>query len=443
MDFKNIANKYKDEMVEKLSEFVTIKSTLVEQPENKECPFGEECKRALEYILDLGKAMGFATRNIDNVCGHIEYGEGDEIIGVLCHVDVVPAEGVWESDPYIARIENDRLYARGSIDDKGPAISSLYALKMLKDNNVKLNKKIRLIIGTDEESGSRGLHRYLEVEKMPDLAFSPDAEFPLIYGEKGIMSIDIISHNENEKITVQCGNRYNIVPAEAVLNFDELLPSFNSYLNDNNYEGELKGNAMHFYGQACHAMEPRNGINAALRLCGLLKDYSKLALFAHDYLSDSRFENVGLNFTDYEMGDMTCNFAVLNINNKEGKIGLNFRYPVRWAKDEFIKTLSEKAASYGLELKVLGDSVPHYISPEDDLVKTLLNSYQELSGDYTSKPQTIGGGTYARGLKRAVAFGQVFPHEEDLAHQANEYISISNMVLSTAIYAKALCDLGK
>ena len=443
MDFKKIAENYKNNMVKDLSGFVSIPSTLSEQPENKDCPFGEACKDALLYILDLGKKMGFETKNIDNVCGHIEYGDGEEIIGVLCHADVVPAEGVWTSDPYQARIDGDKLYARGAIDDKGPAISSLYALKMLKDNNIKLTKRVRLIIGTDEESGSRGLKRYLEVEKMPDVGFSPDAEFPLIYGEKGIMSIDIISHNEDKDLMVSSGDRYNIVPAEAMMKYDKLVSSFGEFVKEKDYQGEVVDGIMYMHGLASHAMEPRNGINAALRLCEFIQNDSPLAKFAVDYLSDSRFSNVGLNFTDYEMGDMTCNFAVLKIKEKEGKIGLNFRYPVRWDKEKFIHALSDACEKYGLELKLLGDSKPHYLSPDDELVKILLSSYQEYTGDYDSKPVTIGGGTYARGLKRAVAFGQVFPGEVDLAHQADEYISISKMALASAIYASAIVKLGK
>lgn len=443
MDFLLQANNYKEEMIEKLSELVAIKSTLVEQPNVVDAPFGTECVKALNYMLDLGQQLGFTTKNIDNVCGHIEYGEGEEIVAVLCHVDVVPADGVWESDPYVARIEGDRLYARGSIDDKGPAISALYSLYILKQLGYKPNKRIRLIIGTDEESGSRGLKRYLEVEKMPDTGFSPDAEFPLIYGEKGMMSIDIESAIEPIELTIDSGTRYNIVPSKASATYPNLEKTFLNKLNEFNYKGEVIDTNCFTYGVACHAMEPRNGVNAALHLSNILAEVSPICKFASECLSDSRLACNNLDFTDYEMGDMTCNFAVLKVGEGLGKIGLNFRYPVRWDVEEFLDKFEKLVNSYNLRLRLLHKSKPHYISPDDVLVTTLMNAYQKFTGDFESKPQTIGGGTYARSLVHAVAFGQVFPNEEDLAHQANEYISISNMVTSCAIYAQALVDLTK
>lgn len=443
MDFLKFAEKYKNDMVEKLKELVRIKSTLQEQPEVKDAPFGQECVRALEYMLEVGKSMGFEVKNIDNVCGHIEYGSGDEIVAVLCHVDVVPADGVWESDPFEARIDGDRLYARGSIDDKGPAITALYSLYMLKEMGFKPTKRIRLIIGTDEESGSRGLKRYLECEEHPTLGFSPDAEFPLIYGEKGIMSIDVISENEPEELTIDSGTRYNIVPSYAKAIYPGFKEEFEIFLKEKGYEGTSSSEVLETFGISCHAMEPASGVNASLHLAEGLQNVSPICAFAANCLKDSRLKCINLNFTDCEMGDMTCNFAILKVKDKVGKIGLNFRYPIRWDKDKFLEKFSEVASKYNLKVCVLDDSKPHYVSPNDVLVQTLMNSYQEFTGDYTSKMQTIGGGTYARSLGHAVAFGQVFPHEEDLAHQANEYISISNMVTSCAIYAKALVDLTK
>ncbi len=191
MNLKEIVNKNQDGLIKDLIKLLQIDTVLVEQPENKEAPFGNGIRDALLYVLELGESMGFKTKNVENIAGHIEFGEGDEIIGVLCHLDVVPAGDGWTYPPFSGTVVGDKLFARGALDDKGPLMSSLYALKALKDSGVKLTKKVRLIIGTDEETDWRGINRYLEVCEMPDMAFSPDAEFPLIYGEKGIMSIDI------------------------------------------------------------------------------------------------------------------------------------------------------------------------------------------------------------------------------------------------------------
>ena len=184
MDFIKYANDNKENFLNDLKELLKIDTVLVEQPEVKEAPFGYNLVKALDYMLELGKKEGFVTKNIENVAGHIEYGEGEEVIGVLCHLDVVPTGDGWTYPPFVPTIVDNKIYARGSMDDKGACISSLYALKALKESGVKLNKKIRLIFGTDEETGSRGIARYLQLEKMPDLGFSPDADYPLIYGEK-------------------------------------------------------------------------------------------------------------------------------------------------------------------------------------------------------------------------------------------------------------------
>ena len=188
MEFLKYARDNEKQFLKDLEELLKIDTVLVEQPEVKEAPFGYNLVKALDYMLKLGEKEGFITKNIDNVAGHIEYGEGEEIIGVLSHLDVVPTGEGWKYPPFEPVVEDGKIYARGALDDKGACIAALYALKALKENGVKLNKKVRLIYGTDEETGSRGIARYLQVEKMPDLGFSPDADYPIIYGEKGILS---------------------------------------------------------------------------------------------------------------------------------------------------------------------------------------------------------------------------------------------------------------
>ena len=216
MNFQKYANESKQNFLNDLDKLLRIDTVLVEQPEIKEAPFGENLVKALNYMLDLGKQYGFKTINIENVAGHIEYDEGDEIIGVLAHLDVVPTGEGWTNPPFEPTIKDGKIYARGALDDKGAAVASLYALKALKDMGVQLNKRVRLILGTDEETSSRGVKRYLEVEKMPDLGFSPDAEFPIIYGEKGILSFDLVTKKVNSIINKsKAGARSNVVPEVA------------------------------------------------------------------------------------------------------------------------------------------------------------------------------------------------------------------------------------
>lgn len=447
MDFIKYANNNKKQFLEDLQELLKIDTVLVEQPEVKDAPFGYNLVKALDYILELGKEAGFSVKNIDNVAGHIEYGEGEEIVGVLCHLDVVPTGDGWLFPPFTPTIKDGKIYARGSLDDKGACISSLYALKALKESGIKLNKKIRLIFGTDEETGSRGIKRYLQVEKMPDLGFSPDADFPLIYGEKGILSFDIESNNVNEEIIeLSSGDRYNVVPESAsVILKNNYQKEFVEFLQTHNYEGEVKDNKYIMYGKRAHAMEPKNGINALLRLVEFISSIIKDPFidFIKDNFSSSRLETINEAFSDPEMGDLTSNVAVLNINNKQGKCGINFRYPTNWNRELFFERLRNRGSKSNVKINILSDSNPHYISKEHKLVKILHQAYIKYTNDDKTPLMTIGGGTYARSLKCAVAFGPMMPGREDVVHQVNEYAYIDDLLLSVAIYAEALKELCK
>lgn len=447
MDFIKYINDNKEQFLNDLNELLKIDTVLVEQPEIKEAPFGENLVKALNYMLSLGAREGFITKNIENVAGHIEYGEGEEVIGVLCHLDVVPTGDGWTYPPFEPTIVDGKIYARGSMDDKGACISSLYALKALKESGVKLNKKIRLIFGTDEETGSRGIKRYLEVEKMPDLGFSPDADYPIIYAEKGITSFDLLCDAVNDEIVkFESGDRYNVVPEIATVQLkNDYKEKYLQFLKEKNYNGEVKDNQYIMYGKRAHAMEPRNGVNAIIRLVEFLNTIidDKYLQFIYNNFKCSRLSNVNQNFTDPEMGDLTSNLALLNIKDNKGSCGINFRYPINWDKEKYFSNLNDEAKKDNVEVKVLNDSVPHYIPKDHYLVKTLHKSYIKYTNDDKTPLMTIGGGTYARSLKCAVAFGPMMPGREDVVHQVDEYAYIDDLLISVAIFADALQELGK
>ena len=432
-------------LIEDLCGLLEIDSTCIENPNNSEAPFGEGVRKSLDYVLELGKSFGFKVKNVNNVAGHIEFGEGEELIGVLCHTDVVPAVGKWTNPPFKPTIVDGKIYARGAIDDKGPTIASLYALKIIKDLGLKLNKRVRLIIGTDEETKWRCMDEYFKHEEMPTLGFSPDANFPVIYGEKGIMSIDLTS-NEKSEINFVSGVRYNVVPDEASAEVGaDIQTKFKEHLKKNNLEGKVEGNKITLYGNSAHAMQPEKGVNAAILLSQFLNNHinNNVIEFVSNKLNDTRFKRIGLDFSDPEMKDLTVNVAIVEVNNSGGKIGLNLRYPINWDKEEFLNKLGKLAGDAGLQLEVLSDQVPHYVPEDDELVKTLHNAYKEYSKDEKTPNITIGGKTYARALKKGVAFGMMFPGREDVVHQVDEHVFIEDLVLATAIYAKAIYDLGK
>lgn len=193
MDFKNQIDGLMDNMVKDIQGLIQIKS--VEAPAEGNMPFGKGVQDALEYTLNLGEKMGFAVKNVDNYAGHIEFGEGDEIIGVLAHLDVVPEGSNWDYDPYGAEIADGKIFGRGTIDNKGPAVSALYAMKALKDEGIPVNKRVRLILGTNEETGWEGINYYMKNEETPHMGFTPDADFPAIHGEMGILIFDLVKKN--------------------------------------------------------------------------------------------------------------------------------------------------------------------------------------------------------------------------------------------------------
>ena len=456
MNFIKYANDNKENLLKDLTDLIKYPSVLHDQPDVKEAPFGYPLVECLDHFLKMGEEAGFKAKNIDNVVGYLEYDSGlDEaapMLAILGHLDVVPTgDSGWMYDPFTATLVGNRLYARGSIDDKGPVMAAFYALKCLKENNVKLNKIVRIIVGTDEESGSRCLARYMQTERIPDVAFSPDADYPVIYGEKGIASFDFHAVKRDSTILrIDSGDVYNVVPEKAMIEATkDLTDEFNKYLEKNQFKGEVsKKDKIYTYtlfGKRAHAMEPRNGVNALVNLCHFAKDYfdDDMLKFVSKYLNDSRMAQANLNFRDEEMGDLTVNVANFKMNGNDEKVGINIRYPIHFDYDHFYNGLKKIASEFNVNCVALGNSKPHYVDKNSELVKTLFETYQKYMEDYTHGPITIGGGTYARAFENAVAFGIMMPGAEDVMHQVNEYVDVDVLIKSVAIFADAIYKLAK
>ncbi len=447
MNFYSEILKYKDELIKDLVGLVQIPSVLDRFDEsNLEYPFGKDIRDALDYMLNLAKRDGFLVKNINNYAGHIEYGKGDELIAALGHLDVVPATGIWSKEKFGGEIIDGKIYGRGTQDDKGPTIACYYALKMLKDLGLNFSKRFRLILGCDEESGSRCVKKYFENEEMPSFGFAPDANFPLINGEKGIISFDIVGEFKDPHIEYfKAGDRYNIVPdvACAKLNID-LKKEFLSYLKKNNYEGEVDDDVYTIKGKASHAMAPDKGINAISLLAKFLNKYLKndVIKLICNYLADNEYgKKLGIDCYDEEMKHLTMNLAKIDYEDNEFKIGLNFRIPkiecVNMIKEGFAKVLND------FYLIQLNDCKVHYVPSDDNDVTTLLNAYKKYTGDVDAKAFTIGGGTYAQSLTKGVAFGAMFKDSEETEHMPDEYMKIDDILKAAAIYAEAIWELCK
>lgn len=458
MDFQNIVNNNKEIIIKSFTDLLKIKSVLDESTITSEMPFGKGINDALEYMLNLAKNDGFNTDRDGGYAGEISYGGNGKIVGVLCHLDVVPEGKNWTYPPYEAKIVDGKIYARGTTDDKGPTIAAYYALKFIKDANIKLKNKIKIILGTDEETGWRGIGHYLTKFPMPDTGFAPDCSFPLVYGEKGRMALDLEIKDRNAcsvstdaLISIQGGERYNVVidEATAVSKLD-LSVKFMEYLNVNNLEGDVIAldNTYKYIlkGVSAHAMEPEKGVNAGTHLCNFFKDYTsnELVKFVANYHHlDHNFEKAGFYYDDYEMGKVTCNIGIIDINPASTRVTLDIRYPQRYDQTNFENNYPKLLEKYNISVKHYTHKTPHYVSPNDDLVKLLYEAYVKHTNDTVNKPFTVGGGTYASILNKAVAYGMLFPGEEELAHQKDEYISIDSLLKGILIYIDAILALGE
>lgn len=454
MDWLLEAKKRKETMLSELQELVAIPSVLSDDT-TPTAPFGKDVKQALDWFLEKGRQQGYSVKNVADVAGHLEIGQGEELLGILGHVDVVPAGAGWTKDPFGGEIHDGRLYGRGAIDDKGPTIAAWTALNMLKDAGVEFDKRIRLIIGTDEESGFRCVERYFETEEMPALAFAPDADFPIINAEKGIASLVFSTFSMHEDAILEsfiAGHRTNMVPdkATAVLNgqLAEWQEDFNAFCKRHEVTGVVEqhngSTELTLNGKSAHAMEPEQGINAGILLALFLQDRLEgdgqkfVAFVADTFYQDSRGRKLGLDFSDEKSGDTTFNAGIIRFEKqKTATINVSMRYSVSYP-------FEEKMAAYELEdfvLEVVSNSPPHYVDENDPFIKTLQSVYENQTGE-TAELIAIGGGTYARVLDKGVAFGMLFPGEPDVAHQADEFVDIDNLIKATAIYAEAIYQLA-
>ncbi|MBD7984350.1 dipeptidase PepV [Sporosarcina sp. Sa2YVA2] len=460
LNWKNKVMETQDELIGDLKKLISIPSVLDEAAATPDAPFGPEPKRALEWLLEEGRQAGFTVNNIDNMAGHIEMGEGDELLGILCHVDIVPAGGNWTYGPFDGTVADGKLFGRGAIDDKGPTMAAWHAMKMVKDAGIPLTKRVRLIIGSDEESGFRCVDRYFEKEEMPTIGFAPDADFPIINAEKGISELifskKIISH-DGQLLYFKSGNRTNMVPdyAEARIkaDFSEIHSKFETFMNIHDVASamiETDGAIdISVHGKSAHAMEPDNGVNAAVLLASFLnkifvegesKEFTQFIL--DSFGNESRGRYLGLAFNDEISGDTTLNAGIVSFTPEEGgKIIVSMRYSVTYPFDEKISTCQDRLKETAFQLEVQSNSQPHYVDANDPLIKTLQEVYTAYT-DEEAELLAIGGGTYARVLEKGVAFGMLFPGREDVAHQADEYVYIEDLYKATAIYAEAISRLA-
>lgn len=459
MNLLNNAKKYEEQFLSDLKAIIAIPSLRNDDEAKTGAPFGKGCREALDYMLDLAKKEGFRVKDYDGYAGVIEYGEG-ESIGVLGHLDIVPIGEGWSKDPFGCEIHDGYVFGRGVLDDKGPTMCAFYALKMLKDMNVKLNKKIMMIVGCDEESGMECMDYYCKHGEIPTKGFVPDADFPLIYGEKGILGFRL-STNRNTIIKhMNAGERSNIVIGKASLSLEQMSEDeekeFYYYLKVHHLKGKVVRGmdvTLEIEGKYMHSAMCYDGINAALHLLNFVGETydDVVSKELYDILGKWNGEGLGIAINGAYMGFLTMNTGIVSVNDDIVSVTIDIRYPNDTDSNTLIDTIQATLKKKGYEFDVdqISDSAPLFVDPKSELIQTLENSYRKYSDDNFTPAKTIGGGTYARKFKNFVAFGPEFPIREKTSffvggpHEKDEGMAIDELLKAMAIYADALMELGK
>ncbi len=428
-------------------------------------PFGREVGRALDHALCEARRLGLRTGECDGYVGWAEIGDGDEMVAVLAHLDVVPAGDGWSLPPYGAEVREGRLYGRGAMDDKGPAIGALWALHAIRSLALPLHRRIRLILGTNEESGMADIPHYLQAGgESPRFGFTPDGDFPIVAAEKGQLHIDLRGalplprQIGLKKLTA--GTAINVVPDEAVAILscpDETAAAklgrvLNEDASARGISLALRGSGaepleVSLRGRSAHGSTPERGVNAALLLMDLLGETvdeswaCRLKEVGSAFLDAPEGRKLGLAISDAPSGALTCNVGLIEGGESSFRMGLDIRHPVTADAEELLTRLRGWAQGESLHMELLRRKPPLWMPQESELIRRLQKVYREKTGQEPSL-LSMGGGTYAKALPNTVAFGPRFPGDPDVVHKADEYISLDSLLRTVQIMAAAMVELA-
>ena len=456
MDFLKFAQEKQEDFLKDLNTLVSIESTLDLSTKSENAPFGKKCREALDAMLEMGKRDGFVTKDIDGYAGVIEYGEQKDTLGVLGHLDIVPIGDDWTKDPLKVTVNDGYVFGRGVMDDKGPALAAYYALKIIKEQNIPLKRRVMLITGCDEESGMECMDYYKEHAEIPQMGFVPDADFPVIYGEKGGLHVVLESQDESVIQSFHAGSRPNIVIGKADCTLasinDKQKEEFAYYCKVNGLQGSIEGNTIHIDGVFAHAAMPWLGVNAAVHILNFVGQSfdDQLAKDLYHILQDWQGKPVGIYKNGLYMSFLTMNTGIVDIEDGKTRILIDIRYPNDTDAKSIMEGFDATCASLSSNIRAImeSDSKPLFVDPQSKLVTDLMAVYQKYTKDTFSCAFTLGGGTYARKFENFVSYGPVLPNEVKTTdqfvgecHQRDEGIKLENLIQAIAIYADAIVSL--
>lgn len=458
-----------DDMVYHLRHLIKIPS--VSEEADGIYPFGKTVYRAYDYMMKLAHSMGFTCRNFENYAGDISYGDSEnpaDYVGAVVHMDVVPAGDGWTVKPFSGDIIDEKLYGRGTTDNKGCAVALLYAMYAIKASGIKMKKGIRLIVGCSEENGVFPcIKYYMQRTGLPESGIVPDAFFPAVFAEKGFYTFlfrkkFIFDNGDDVRNSIiitgmDGGTAVNVVPSFAKVEF-RIGGGADAVVEKLKLIGEKEGGEFSryndrievaFYGKEAHASRPELGENAINKMLGYLskieyqpENVCKTIRRLTDAISyDMNGIAMGIDYEDVT-GKLTNNVGVLQYDGKELIVKMNARCPVTIEHKMLEEQLNENANKLGMEFSLINYNPPFYIDKNDKLIQKLVGIYRKETGDYESEPIAHGAGSYARIMENFVPFGPMTEKEELLFHQPDENISIDKLLEITKIYAKALIALG-
>jgi len=460
MQLNEQLNRYIDEHIDELFEIV---GRLCKHPSvstdscGENAPYGQACRDVLDEALAICAEYGFKTHDDAGYAGHGEIAEGEELIGIMAHLDVVPAGEGWASEPYSLDIRDGKAYGRGTIDNKGPAAAAIFAMHALLECGVPLKRRVRVIMGCNEENGMDDLVHYFAGNEMPLWGFTPDANYPVINCEKHIFQAVFEKQVEDmgKVKSIACGERFNVVPEKAEIILTEVLTEDEkaaaaAYAAENEIKIDVADDKITVLGMAAHASHPNLGVNAAghaLRLidaCALCAGDGKeaVAYLAKHVGLETDGASLGMACEDEQSGALTCNLGVINVENGKFFVGFDMRCPVQVAPQLLKDNMKAAAERGGFEMIIRHFEDGIYVDEKAELIGVLLETYEAQTG---RKGETIaiGGGTYARQMpNRAVAFGPCFPEKVDMCHQRDEYIEVEDLIILCKICAQALARLA-
>lgn len=448
---------YRDEIVHHISELVKIRSVQEEAEPGK--PFGGGVSRALAYMLALADSMGFRTQNVDGYAGHAEYGSGDRLTAVLVHLDTVQEGEGWTYPPFGGLIEDGRIVGRGASDNKGPAVVALYCLKAIRDLGLPIRNRIRVIFGTNEESGMKDMDYYFSKEPHPDFAFVPDAGYPIFHVEMG-NSLVAISHTRDrspghERLGIDNltgGLPTALLPATCkariatgAISAGEWHERSNRRTNltaemtdDGHIEITANGNA---------ADQPSNAIADMMEWLAALPfktDADPLVVFLNEKLGhETSGESLGIRRSDELSGSTVVFLKQILTEGDTVTAIMNIRYPVTEDGDRLLGLVAEQAESYGLKTTITRHLRPVYVPPEHPVIRILSRVYERATGE-KAELLRMGAGTYARKLKNnGVAFGAGLPGGVDTnVHRPDEFVRIEDMMKHAEICLQGMYELA-